>query len=232
MPAMLEDPSAPPLQRVSGAAPYPTPTTPLPSSIVPIPITLRDSSPATLLPFSSPLSLPPALLAHLSAVFNGEIARGDTYPMIDAVPLDRFGPYWFGNFGAVMLAGKWEGLTAETEADWEAVVLGSFYIKPNYPGRSSHVANGGFLVTEAARGKGVGRKMGEAYVKWAPQLGYTYSIFNLVYETNIASMRIWDALGFERVGRVKGCGALKSHPGRLIDAIVFGRELKIDESKP
>jgi hypothetical protein len=46
-----------------------------------------------------------------------------------------------------------------------------------------------------------------------------------VYETNVASCRIWDALGFKRVGRVKGCGNLKSYPNQLIDAIIFGRDL-------
>lgn len=67
--------------------------------------------------------------------------------------------------------------------------------------------------------------MGEVYLDWAPRLGYSYSVFNLVYETNVASLRIWDALGFKRIGRVKGCGNLKSYPDQLIDAIIFGREL-------
>lgn len=58
--------------------------------------------------------------------------------------------------------------------------------------------------------------------------GYTYSVFNLVYETNLASCRIWDALGFKRIGRVKGCGNLKSHPDQLIDAIIYGRDLGPD----
>lgn len=109
--------------------------------------------------------------------------------------------------------------------DWTRECLGSFYVKPNYPGRSSHVCNGGFLVTDAARNRGVGRLMGECYLDWAPKLGYTYSVFNLVYETNVASLRIWDALGFKRIGRVKGCGNLKSFPEQYIDAIIFGREL-------
>ena len=55
--------------------------------------------------------------------------------------------------------------------------------------------------------------------------GYTYSVFNLVYESNVASCRIWDALGFKRIGRVKGCGALRSYPDQLIDAIIYGRDL-------
>jgi len=46
-----------------------------------------------------------------------------------------------------------------------------------------------------------------------------------VYETNVASCRIWDALGFKRIGRVKGCGNLKSYPGELVDAIIYGRDL-------
>jgi hypothetical protein len=66
--------------------------------------------------------------------------------------------------------------------------------------------------------------MGEGYLDWAPQLGYSYSVFNLVYETNIASARIWDALGFKRIGRVPGCGNLKSSD-HLVDAIIFGRDL-------
>ncbi|KAL8698583.1 MAG: hypothetical protein Q9224_001788, partial [Gallowayella concinna] len=109
--------------------------------------------------------------------------------------------------------------------DWGEVCLGSFYVKPNYPGRSSHICNGGFLVTEAARNRGVGRLMGEGYLEWAPKLGYTYSVFNLVYETNVASCRIWDALGFKRIGRIKGCGNLQSYPDELVDAIIYGRDL-------
>jgi len=47
-----------------------------------------------------------------------------------------------------------------------------------------------------------------------------------VYETNVASCRIWDSLGFERIGRVKKCGQLKSFPGKKIDAIVYGYDFE------
>lgn len=55
--------------------------------------------------------------------------------------------------------------------------------------------------------------------------GYSYSVFNLVYETNVASCRIWDALGFKRIGKVPGSGNLRSYPGQLVDAIIYGRDL-------
>ena len=35
-------------------------------------------------------------------------------------------------------------------------------------------------------------------------------------------------LGFKRIGRVKGCGNLKSYPDELIDAIIYGRDLGPD----
>lgn len=232
---MLDDPTGPVIYRMSGEPPYPTPATHLPLDIIPRQVTLRDRvTTATLVPFSAPDQVPLSLLAYLSDQLNREIEKGDTYPMISLVPLEAFGPYWFGVFGAVMLLGDIQSADqvlemAKAGRDWEKECLGSFYIKPNYPGRSSHVCNGGFLVTDGARNRGVGRLMGEVYLEWAPKLGYTYSVFNLVYETNVASCRIWDALGFKRIGRVKGCGSLKSYPGEFVDAIIFGRDLGQDE---
>jgi GNAT superfamily N-acetyltransferase len=212
---------------------------------------LRDRvTTATIIPFSAPNQVPLTLLAYLCDQLGREIEKGDTYPMVDPLSLDAFGPYWFGVFGAIMLLGDIQDgrelhEMARRGCDWEKECLGSFYIKPNYPGRSSHVCNGGFLVTDASRNRGVGRLMGETYLDWAPKLvrmcgashasirwhtqGYTYSVFNLVYETNVASCKIWDALGFKRIGRVKGCGNLKSFPGELVDAIIYGRDLGQDD---
>lgn len=235
MPAMLDDPTAPVIIRTSGPVPYAAPGGPLPVGIAPIHVTLRDRvTTATIIPFSAPNQVPLTLLAYLCDQLGREIEKGDTYPMVEPLPLENFGPYWFGVFGAIMLLGEIQDGRelhdmARRGCDWERECLGSFYIKPNYPGRSSHVCNGGFLVTDASRNRGVGRLMGETYLDWAPKLGYTYSVFNLVYETNLASCRIWDALGFKRIGRVKGCGNLKSYPGELVDAIIYGRDLGQDD---
>lgn len=177
MPAILEDPTSPQIYRTAGQEPFPTPGNPvIPSSIFPKTVTLRDRvTIATLIPFFSPATVPPRLLAYLSDVFAREVEDGNTYPMRDPLPLETFGPYWFGSFGAVMILGDIGGIEAVTDmertgVDWSKICLGSFYVKPNYPGRSSHVCNGGFLVTNAARNKGVGKSMGHCYLDWAPQL--------------------------------------------------------------
>lgn len=234
MPALLDDPASPTIYRVSGQPPFPDPNNPrFPADIVPRQVTLRDrQTVATIVPFASSQQVPASLAAYLCDQLNKEIEGGDTYPMIEPFAADKFAAYWFQNFGAIMLLGNIEKPEDVVEGkDWSRECLGSFYIKPNYPGRSSHVCNAGFIVTDASRNRGVGRLMGEAYLDWAPRLGYTYSVFNLVYETNVASCRIWDALGFKRIGRVKDCGNLRSYPGQLIDAIIYGRDLAPRESE-
>ena len=41
---------------------------------------------------------------------------------------------------------------------------------------------------------------------YASRLGFRGSVFNLVYADNPASLRIWDGLGFQRVGIIPGAG--------------------------
>lgn len=164
MPAMLDDPTSPPILHTINPSAH---------SLPPAHVTLKDgTSRATILPFTSLSSVPAPLVAFLHAQLCAEIEQGDTYPMVDALPLDKFGPYWFGVFGAVMLHGEHAHIddVARLDPDWEKLCLGSFYIKPNYPGRSSHVCNAGFLVTGAARNKGVGKLLGRQYLEWAPKL--------------------------------------------------------------
>ncbi|KAI7580257.1 hypothetical protein KC319_g18762, partial [Hortaea werneckii] len=134
MPAMLDDPSSPTIYRVSGNSPFPTLYGPLPSDIALRQVTLRDRATiATLVPFSSPQQAPHRLTAFLCELLNREIEKGDTYPMTDPMPLSSFGPYWFANFGAVMVLGDIGSIeelhTMEAQdVDWSKECLGSFYV--------------------------------------------------------------------------------------------------------
>lgn len=78
-----------------------------------------------------------------------------------------------------------------------------------------------FLVPGAVRGQGSGRYLAQAFLHFAPELGYRSSLFNLVFSCNIASIRLWEKLGFERVGIVRGAGRLKGHED-LVDAYIYG----------
>jgi GNAT superfamily N-acetyltransferase len=81
-------------------------------------------------------------------------------------------------------------------------VLGSSNMCANRPGPGSHVASASFMVDEAARGRGVGRALGEDFLDWARGQGYRAAQFNAVVETNTAAVALWRSLGFEVVGTV------------------------------
>lgn len=213
MPATLEDPTQPPHYRPDIVIP----------ELEPLTVLLKDGeTTATIYPIFPNDQLPFGLLAFLCDEFNVEIERGDTYPLFDTLHIDTFQNYWFGSFAAVMLLG--DSPTIQDSRQWEKECLGTFYAKPNYPGRCSHICTAGFLVNAGIRGKGIGRTLAECYLEWAPKLGYSYSVFNLVFETNVAACRIWESLHFTRIGRVKDAGILKGHE-TAIDAIIYGRDL-------
>ena len=90
-------------------------------------------------------------------------------------------------------------------------VLGSATMGPNRPGRGSHVGTASFMVDEAARGRGVGRRLGEHVVAWHRDEGYRGIQFNAVVETNVAAVRLWQSLGFDIVGTVPGAFRSRAH---------------------
>jgi GNAT superfamily N-acetyltransferase len=88
-------------------------------------------------------------------------------------------------------------------------VLGTAKMGPNQMGPGSHVATGSFMVGESARGRGVGRCLGEALIDWARDTGFRSIQFNAVVATNLVAIGLWQSLGFKIVGTVPGAFA---HP--------------------
>lgn len=193
------------------------------SSIERYTVLLKDGeTTATIYPIQNADELPPGLLAFLCDELNMEIERGDTISFFDTLHILNFQNYWFGAFAGVMVLG--DSAQLEGPKQWEKECLGTFFVKPNYPGRASHICTAGFLVNAGIRGKGIGRTLADCFLQWAPRLGYTYCVFNLVFETNVSARRIWESLNFKRIGRVKSAGILKGHD-TAVDAIIYGREL-------
>jgi L-amino acid N-acyltransferase YncA len=89
---------------------------------------------------------------------------------------------------------------------WVAVeggqVLGTYKIGPNRLGLANHVANGSYMVSAAAQGRGLGRALGEHSLARARELGFAAMQFNAVVATNTRALRLWRSLGFIIVGTV------------------------------
>ncbi|CDO94762.1 unnamed protein product [Kluyveromyces dobzhanskii CBS 2104] len=106
---------------------------------------------------------------------------------------------------------------------WERQCLGIFDLKPAYPGRSSHVATGTFLVNAGIRGKGIGKTLVDCFLNWAPQLGFTSCYFPLVYSTNVGIRRIFESSNFRRIGKLPESGILKGFDAP-VDSFIYGKE--------
>lgn len=151
-------------------------------------------------------------------LLNLTLAEGNTYPQKQPLSPSEFAAYWL-NHQAFVVRSFGE---STTQAPNE--VLGAFYLKPNFPGRCSHICNAGFIVQPQKRGLGIGRFMGEAMLLIAASLGYEAVMFNLVFSTNIASIRLWQSLGFQTIGRIPG--AVKLDTQQVIDALMMYRQLR------
>jgi len=104
----------------------------------------------------------PGLVPYLYRVFADELERGLTYPQEilpgETYSQDQFEAYYFAGDVLIAVLGEIGSLSEKlaSEADgkpvqygidearygrtWEDCIAGCYYVKPNYPGRSSHVS--------------------------------------------------------------------------------------------
>jgi len=153
------------------------------------------------------------------ALFNTIVVERNTYPQTQPLTVEEFNAYWLNRDAFVIRTVE----TTEQEDVECNTTVEAFFIKPNFPGRCNHICNAGFIVHPTMRGRGIGRFMGEAMLQLASHLGYSAVMFNLVFETNIASIRLWESLGFETIGRIPK--AAKLDDGRMVEALMMYKEL-------
>ena len=103
----------------------------------------------------------------------------------------------------------------------DGAFAGTYYLRPNQPGRGSHVANAGYMVAPAFRGRKLAEVMCAHSVAEARRLGFSAMQFNFVVSTNEAAVRAWQKCGFAVVGRLPG--AFRHKELGLVDAFVMHR---------
>ena len=151
------------------------------------------------------------------ALLNVVIIESKTYPQKQPLSPAEFSTYWLSKDAFVIRT------SVEDATHKPKEILGAFYLKPNFPGRCSHICNAGFIVQPELRGQGIGRFMAEAMLLIAANLGYEAVMFNLVFETNIPSITLWQSLGFEIIGRIPRAAKLGDQ--QVVDALIMYRAL-------
>lgn len=127
-------------------------------------------------------------------------------------PEEELKAYWFGGV---------ENEVWVLEEGGE--VLGSFYQRCNHFGLGKHVANGGYVVSPAAKGRGIGRLLGEKSIERARERGFRGIQFNFVVSTNTVAVNLWKSLGFRVIGTIPGGFHYKRQ--RYDDAYIMFRDM-------
>jgi len=140
-------------------------------------------------------------------IFHEIVAAGETYAYERDTSREEAEKIWLGS----------PRKTYVFEED--GVIFGSYFIKTNQAGPDNHVCNCGYMVSTAARGRGMATKMCEHSQSIARELSYKAMQFNFVVVSNEGAVRLWHKLGFETVGRLPKAF---NHPTQgYVDALVM-----------
>lgn len=154
----------------------------------------------------------PADFDAIWPIFHDVVAAGDTYTYPRGTTKDEAFRLWM-EIPRVTFVAQDGGR-----------VLGTYYIKTNQGGGGDHVCNCGYMVSSAARGRGLATAMCEHSQQVAVKLGYKAMQFNFVVSTNEGAVKLWNKLGFATVGRVPKAF---NHPAQgFVDALVMYKWLE------
>lgn len=147
----------------------------------------------------------------LYALFLTVIEQGNSFMHETPTSKEDFYAYWFHASNEVYVALL------------DDAIVGSYWLKPNQPGRGSHVANASYMVDSTYRGQEIGLHLGKHSITEAKRLKYQAMQFNAVVSTNEVAIRLWKKLGFRIVGT--NPKAFQHQQLGLVDTYVMYREL-------
>lgn len=148
---------------------------------------------------------------RIGEIIKYVISKGDTYVYAPDAQIMDVLREWCGS----------EKQTFVAVSDDE--IVGTFFIKPNQTGLGSHIANAGYMVAPEARGRGIGRRMGEYSIEAAREMGFYAMQFNFVVKSNESAVRLWMSLGFEVVGEIPN--AFRHSERGLTNVLIMYRKL-------
>jgi GNAT superfamily N-acetyltransferase len=130
----------------------------------------------------------PGDFASLYATYLEVLDDGGATPVDDIPTEETFDLGWLQNRKVYV-------------AEAAGEIVGSYFIRANFPAFAAHIAQAGYIVSRSARGQRIGTRLVADSIDQARRLGYSAMMFNLVFESN-PSRRIYESQGFEVIGRV------------------------------
>ncbi len=145
-------------------------------------------------------------------VLQPAFRAGESYPLPRDVSEEDARRYWI----------KTDGYNAVAR-DSAGLVIGVYYLRPDQGGPGDHICNAGYVIAEAARGKGYATALCLQSQDQAREMGFRGMKFNLVVSSNAAAIKAWKKAGMEIIATVPGAFR---HPALgFVDANVMFKSL-------
>ncbi len=81
-------------------------------------------------------------------------------------------------------------------------IVGLYILHPNNIGRCGHICNASYAVKQGDRGRGIGEKLVLDCKMQAQKSGFKILQFNAVVKTNYAALKLYEKLGFIKLGTI------------------------------
>lgn len=144
-------------------------------------------------------------------IFQDVVDSGSQFPY-ESSSVEEFHRQFFTGQGQVYVCHSLDGK-----------VIGGFYLRANFSGRSSHIANAAYMIRNTYRGKGLGSLLIKASLHLAKDLGFQAMQFNMVLSQNTLAVKLYERLGFSVVGIIPQ--AVRNPSGNYQDGYVMHRKL-------
>ena len=82
--------------------------------------------------------------------------------------------------------------------------MGLYILHPNNVGRCGHICNASYAVRADARGQRIGETLVRHCLEKGKELGFRILQFNAVVSSNTYALRLYQKLGFVRLGAIPG----------------------------
>ena len=83
-------------------------------------------------------------------------------------------------------------------------IVGLYILHPNNVGRCGHASNASYAVKKDIRGHKIGEKLVVHSIDKSKELGFKLLQFNAVVKSNIYALRLYEKLGFVKLGTIPG----------------------------
>lgn len=146
-------------------------------------------------------------IAPMTAIWNEVVEEGIAFPQEELLT-EETGREFFDSQSHC-------GVAEDTDT---GKVLGLYILHPNNVGRCGHICNASYAVRRDVRGCHIGEKLVNHCMQKGKELGFRILQFNAVVASNIYALRLYEKLGFVRLGTIPGGFLMKD--GHYEDIIV------------